>query len=255
MERHRARGIELIFPKKFLLPQNYFGIVPGLRRETVGARANTLNSRWSPVQKDWSAWLPAAKAEAFDSCVRQLEISYHMFSVSLNEALELRRIGKAGHSCRVILSMPPLCARFAFPLEVLLRTLPEHAKHFGVVPNTARLDAANFRGYREQRTALMSDLLSIVLLTQRSQFLHKIDTLEDMVLSIRKSFQEIASGLGSGESAEPSEDWRAIDEANFALNTWFGGSICIFQVFLRVIPYDQSRPFRRNINGQPAAQH
>jgi len=221
----------------------------------VGARANTLNSRWSPVQKDWNAWLPAAKAEAFDSCVRQLEISYHMFSVSLNEALELRRIGKAGHSCRVILSMPPLCARLAFPLEGLLRTLAEHAKHFGVVPNTARLDAANFRGYREQRTALMSDLLSRVLLTQRSQFLHKIDTLEDMVLSIRKSFQEIASGLGSGESAEPSEDWRAIDDAHFDLNTCLREAIVIFKSFLVVLPDDQLGRFQKTINVQLLARY
>src|SRR6266853_6970303 len=51
MERHRARGMELIFPKKFLLPQNYFGILPGLGRETVGARANTLNSRWSQSKR------------------------------------------------------------------------------------------------------------------------------------------------------------------------------------------------------------
>src|SRR6266849_4461939 len=211
--------MELIFPKKFLRPQSYFGILPRLRRDTVRARAHTLDSGCSPVQKDWSTWLPADKAETFDSCMRQLELCYGMFSVSLNEALELRRIGKAGHSCRAILFMPELCARLAFPLEGLLRTLGEHAKHFGVIPNTAPLDAANFRGYREQRTARMSDLLSRVLLTQRSQFLHKIDTLEDMVLSIRKNFQEIASDLGSGMSGEPSADWRAIDDAHFDLNT------------------------------------
>src|SRR5436309_8002611 len=163
-----------------------------------------FHSRCSPVQKDWTAWLPSPKAEAFDSWVRQLETSYGIFSVSLDEALELRRIGKSANSCRGILSIPALCARLAYPLERLLRTLGEHAKHFGVVPNSAPLDAANFRGYREQRTARMSDLLSRVLLTQRSQFLHKIDTLEDMVLSIRKNFHEIASDLGSGISGEAS---------------------------------------------------
>jgi hypothetical protein len=142
-----------------------------------------------------------------------------MFSVSLDEALELRRTGKSGQSCRAIFVIPALCARLARNVEGLLRTLGEHAKHFGIIPNTAPLDASNFRGSREQRTARMNDLLSHVLLTQRSQFLHKIDTLEEMVLCIRKHFCEIASDLGSGVSEEPSSDWRALDDAHFDLNT------------------------------------
>jgi hypothetical protein len=221
----------------------------------VRIRAQTLPSRCTPVQQDWSAWLPAAKAEAFDTCVRQLERFYGMFSVSLNEALELRRIGKAGHSCRAIFLTPALCARLAFPLEALLRTLGEHAKHFGVVPNTAPLEAANFRGYREQWTARMSDLLSRVLLTQRSQFLHKIDTLEEMVLGIRKNFHEVASDLGSGTSLEPTEDWRAIDNAHFDLNTCLRESIIVLKSCLVVLPNDQLGRFQKTINDQLLARY
>jgi hypothetical protein len=221
----------------------------------VRVRAQALLSRRSPVQQDWSAWLPAAKAEAFDTCVRQLERFYGMFSVSLNEALELRRIGKAAPSCRAIFVTPALCARLAFPLEGLLRTLGEHAKHFGVVPNTAPLDAANFRGYREQWTARMSDLLSRVLLTQRSQFLHKIDTLEEMVLSIRKNFHEVASDLGSGTSEEPTEDWRAIDNAHFDLNTCLRESIVVLKSFLVVLPNEQLSRFQKTVNDQLLARY
>src|SRR5260370_941328 len=101
----------------------------------------------------------------------------------------------------------------------MLHTLGDHAKHFGIIPNTAPLNSSTFRGTREQRTARMNDLLSYVLLTQRSQFLHKIDTLEEMVMSIRKDFCEVAFDLGSGASAEPSADWRALDNAHFDLNT------------------------------------
>ena len=218
-------------------------------------RAPSLLSQCSPVQQDWSAWLPAAKAEAFDACVRQLELFYRMFSVSLNEALELRRIGKAVPSCRAIFLTPALCARLAFPLEALLHTLGEHAKHFGVVPNTVPLDAANFRGYREQWTARMSDLLSRVLLTQRSQFLHKIDTLEEMVLSIRRNFHEVASDLGRGTSEEPTEDWRAIDNAHFDLNTCLRESIVVLKSFLVVLPNEQLSRFQKAINDQLLARY
>jgi hypothetical protein len=220
----------------------------------VRFRAPTL-PRFSPVQEDWSAWLPADKAEAFDACVRQLERSYGMFSVSLNEALEFRRIGKSGHSCRAIFVIPPLCARLAFPLEGLLRALGEHAKHFGIIPNTAPLDASNFRGSRAQRAARMSDLLSHVLLTQRSQFLHKIDTLEDMVLGIRKNFYEIASDLGSGVSTEPSEDWRAVDDAHFDLNTCLREAIVLLKSFLVVLPNDQLSLFQKSITAQLLARY
>lgn len=210
----------------------------------------TLPSKYSSVQEDWSSCLPPAKARAFDSCVRQLETFYGMFSVSLNEALELRRIGKSAQSCRAIFVIPALCARLARPLEGLLHTLGEHAKHFGIVPNIAPLDAANFRGSQEQRTARMSDLLSFVLLTQRSQFLHKIDTLEEMVFSIRRHFNAIASDLGSGVSAEPSSDWRAVDDAHFDLNTCLRETIVVLKSFLVVLPDDQLTVFQKSINAQ-----
>jgi hypothetical protein len=217
----------------------------------VRVRAYAVPStRCSSVQEDWSAWLPPPKAEAFDACVRQLELFYGMFSVSLNEALELRRIGKLEHSCRAIFVIPALCARLAVPLEGLLHTLGEHAKHFGIVPNTAPLDAANFRGSREQRTARMSDLLSHVLLTQRSQFLHKIETLEEMVFSIRKNFYEVASDLGNGASVAPSADWRAVDDAHFDLNTCLRETIIVLKSFLVVLPNDQLSGFQKSVNVQ-----
>ena len=218
-------------------------------------RAYTLPSKLSSVQEDWRSWLPPAKAETFDSCVRQLELSYRMFSVSLNEALELRRIGKSGQSCQAIFVVPALCARLARPLEGLLNSLALHAKHFGVVPNIAPLDASNFRGLQEQRTARMSDLLSHVLLSQRSQFLHKIDTLEQMVLTIREHFHEVASDLGSGSSAAPSEDWRAVDDAHFDLNTCLREAIVLLKSFLIALPDDQLTIFQKSVTAQILTTH
>jgi len=214
----------------------------------VRVRPYSLSSRNSSVQEDWSRWLPPAKAEAFDSCARQLETFYRMFSVSLNEALELRRTGNLGQSCRAVFVIPALCARFARPVEGVLHTVGDHAKHFGIIPNTAPLDFANFRGAREQRIARINDLLSHLLLTQRSQFLHKIDTLEEMVLGIRKDFCEIACDLGSGASAEPSADWRALDDAHFDLNTCLREAIVLLKSFIVVLPDDQVVAFQKSVN-------
>jgi len=214
----------------------------------VRVRPHSLSSRNSSVQEDWSRWLPPAKAEAFDSCARQLETFYRMFSVSLNEALELRRTGNLGQSCRAVFVIPALCARFARPVEGVLHTVGDHARHFGIIPNTAPLDFGNFRGAREQRIARINGLLSHLLLTQRSQFLHKIDTLEEMVLGIRKDFCEVACDLGSGASAEPSADWRALDDAHFDLNTCLREAIVLLKSFMVVLPDDQVGVFQKSVN-------
>jgi hypothetical protein len=216
----------------------------------VRVRAHTLPSRFTSVQEDWSAWLPPAKAELFEHCQHQFELFYRMFSVSLNEALELRRTGKSAHSCRAVSVIPALCARLAVPLERILHSLGAHARHFGIVPNTAPLEASNFRGAREQHTARMNDLLSHVLLTQRSQFLHKIDTLEEMVLDLRRDFHEVASDLGSGASEAPSADWRTIDDAHFDLNTCLREAIVVLKSFLLVLPSDQLGAFQKTITDQ-----
>lgn len=212
------------------------------------ARIHSLPCRFSSVLEDWGTWLPQAKAEAFDCCVRRLEVFYGIFSISLDEALELQRTGKAGQSCRAVFVIPGLCTRLVSSLQGLLHTLGAHARHFGIVPNTAPLDAANFRGPCEQRTARRNDLLSQVLLTQRSQFLYKIETLGEMVLSIHKNFCEVAADLGSGESLEPSSDWRALDDAHFDLNTCLREAIVVLKSFIVVLPDEQLGIFQKSVD-------
>jgi hypothetical protein len=101
----------------------------------------------------------------------------------------------------------------------------------------------------------MSDLLSHVLFTQRSQFLHKIETLEEMVISIRKDFHEVATDLGCGASEVPSADWRTIDDAHFDLNTCLREAIVVLKSFLVVLPNDQLGMFQKSITAQLLASH
>jgi hypothetical protein len=101
----------------------------------------------------------------------------------------------------------------------------------------------------------MNDLLSHVLLTQRSQFLHKIDTLEEMVLCIRKHFCEIASDLSSGVSEAPSSDWRALDDAHFDLNTCLREAIVLLKSFILVLPDDQLGIFQKSVDAEMLAPY
>jgi hypothetical protein len=216
---------------------------------SVLGRKQTLPS----VQADWRAWLPQQKAQIFGAYVQELETVYLMFSVALNEALELRHARLLTKSYRTASMTPALCARLAEYLGALLRGLGEHAKHYGTIPNTASLDPSNFHGTKEQRTARMSDLLSRVLLTQRSQFLHKIGILADMTGDIGKDFQLAVDNLSSGASMDPAIDWQIMDDAHYDINTCLREAIVLLKSFLLVLPEDQLGAFQRTVRSQMRA--
>ncbi len=165
-------------------------------------RVRALSARGMSVKDDWRAWLPEKKDEVFRSYVRQLEISYNMLSVSLDEALSLRQGGRLEKASQAVCVIPDLCSRFASPLVALLWSLGEHAKHHGTVPNAAPLDPANFQGTRGQRAARVSSLLCRVLLSGRSQFLNKLSTLGEMVEDLDQDFYAAAMEIAGGSSID-----------------------------------------------------
>jgi len=173
-----------------------------------------------------------------------------MLSVSLDEALEYRRHGQLSKSFQAVFVTPDLATRLVGNLGAVLRALAGHAKHYGTVPNAAPLSAANFLGAKEQRTARMSDLLSRVLLTQRSQFLHKIGTLEEMVSDLGRDFRFAVENLTAGGSAKPAAEWQVIDAAHYDLNTCLRETIVLLKSFFVVLENDQVVAFQRAVRTQ-----
>jgi hypothetical protein len=205
------------------------------------------------VREDWCAWLPQEKSQVFTASVQELETIYMMFSVALNEAFELRHAHMLNKSYQAVGMTPALCSRLSTRLGALLRALGEHAKHYGTVPNAAPLDPCNFQGAKEQRTARMSDLLSRVLFTQRSQFLHKIGTLGEMTGDIGKDFRLAVENLSTGASANADADWLIVDAAHYDMNTCLREAIVLLKSFLLVLPSDQLGPFQKTVHSQMQA--
>jgi hypothetical protein len=213
-------------------------------------RARFLSARGTSVKDDWRAWLPEAKDRVFRTYVEQLDASYLMLSVSLNEAIEMRQDGNLAKSSQIVYVTASLCPRLTDPLAGILRALADHAKHYGTMPNTAPLDPANFQGYRGQRSARMSSLLSRVLFTQRSQFLHKIGALHELLVDIGQDFCESADELASGTSVDPISDWRALDIAHYDLNTCLREAIVLLKSFLRALPDEELTRFQEIVSWQ-----
>jgi len=208
------------------------------------------SARGKSVKDDWRAWLPEEKAHVFQNLIRELESSYGMLSVSLDEAIELRQLGQPGKSLQAVGISSGLCKLLTEMLGGLLRALSEHAKHYGIIPNAAPLDPANFQGQRGQRSARMSSLLNHVLLSQRLQFLHKVSTLEEMVEDLGKDYRHSADDLAEGISLNPNRMWANVDVDHYDLNTCLREAIVVFKSFLIALPEDQLGAFQNTVREQ-----
>ena len=207
-------------------------------------------SRGRSVQQDWRACLPVEKAQVFQEHERHLESLYNMFSVSLNEAIELKLAGLRAKALSAVSMTSQLCERLTRPLAGTLRALHDHAKHYGTVPNAAPLDPENYHGARGQRSALMSGLLDRVLFSHRLQFLHKVSTLQEMVEDLDREFRSTAEDLAGGLCPDPERGWHEMDAGHYDLNTCLRETIVLFKSFLVVLPVAQLGDFEKTVYDQ-----
>jgi hypothetical protein len=211
-------------------------------------------ARGASVERDWRAWLPDEQEKIFRVHVRELESNYTMLSISLNEALELRQHQRIGQSLQAVRFSSELCLLLMGPLGGLLRSLYEHAKHYGTIPNAAPLDPANFRGEKSQKSARLSNLLSHVLLSHRLRFLHKVSTLGEMVEDLGEDYCFCAADLYDEASADPRKVWELVDADHYDLNTCLREAIVLLKSFLLVLPANQIGAFQQTILEQSKAR-
>jgi len=216
----------------------------------VRDQVRSLSARGESVQEDWHAWLTDDREVIFHSCAQQLESSYVMFSISLNEAIGLRREGRLGTALQAVGLSPGLCRLLTQPLSGLLRALFEHAKHYGTMPNAAPLDPANFRGPRSQRSARIHALLNRVLLSHRYQFLLKISALQEIVEDLQKDYCLAASDLAECACANPLATWNSLDADHYDLNTCLREGLVLLKSFLLAVPEEQLRAFQETVREQ-----
>jgi hypothetical protein len=97
------------------------------------------------VQLDWFGDLAEPNAQLFKKHAMELESSYLMFSVSLNEAIGLHPDGFVKKSLDVIIIAATLCRRLAKLLENTLRALSTYCLEHGTDPSVATLNLTDSR--------------------------------------------------------------------------------------------------------------
>lgn len=207
--------------------------------------------RSGSVSQDWRSPLPPQKSRTYLDALRGLETSYAMFSVNLDEAIGLYRNGRFGKAYQALSVTPTLCKMLSDPLLALLRAMLVHAKHFRIVPNLSPLDPENFQQAKSRRAASFNGICSRIFLSQRSQFLHKISTLVELVENLNESFCETAAELNDPTSLQLQHEWDLLDASHYDLNTCLRESIVLLKCFLLALPEDQLLEFSSALSGAP----
>jgi len=212
-------------------------------------RTRPAESEPGSVRHDWRTPLSNEKSIAYQQILERLETSYAMFSVSLDEALGMRR-KKASVAIRLLSVAPTLCERLSGVLAAHLRAMLGHAKHFGVTPNLALLDPKNFQSVKSQRVARFNSLFGKILLTRKSQFVAKIDILAELTEELASSFQEAANRLIEENATDGERDWESLDAVHYDLNTCLRETVVVLKSFLHALPERQLSQFQERVREQ-----
>ncbi len=214
-------------------------------------RSKAETSEYESVHQDWISPLPEAKQRVFQVYSGEMESSYLMFSVALDEAIGLREGGMLRMSREMLSLIPSLCVRTAAALQSMLRSLELFSRHGSLMPSVTILSAENFQGRRGQNCARKNSAMSRILLTRRSAFLNKSRILQEMVENLRDDFSRTAKELLSGDGRiRPTGLWQAMEADHFDLNTCLREVLVMLRSFLRVLPEDQLARFQRSVSLQ-----
>jgi hypothetical protein len=199
------------------------------------------------VSLDCRAPLSVEKNHAYTTALHRLETSYGMFSVTLDEALGMRRCGRAQMAYQLLAVAPALCDKLTSPLVSLLRAMTVHARHFGTAPSLASLAPANFQQSKSQRIARFNGVFSHALLTRRSQFLYKISSLLELTEELGLSFRDTAQQLSDGSANRPERYWETLDSSHYDLNTCLREAVVLLKCFLQALPDKQLAEFQATL--------
>ena len=199
------------------------------------------------VQEDWLAWLPEDKDELFVATADELEISYVILSVALNDAFTLCRQGKLAPAREEAAIFADLFDRLSKRLRGVLRPLDEHSRRLTTMPNVVPLQAEFFRSEQAQQVARSNQLAFMVVFRARTRFVRKLDALEQVLVVLDEATRKIAARIADGSTVSLLEQWTRLEVLHYDLNTALREIMIVFKSFLCVLPDEQMMPFRKRL--------
>jgi hypothetical protein len=199
----------------------------------------TRAQRGSSVQEDWLAWLPEEKDLLFGSTRKELEVSYLILSVTLDDAFTLCQKGTLVPARQQAMVFADLFDRLAGRLHGVLRALNLHGRRFGTAPYVAPLCADFFRSERAQQVARGNNLRSLVSLHDRKRFFDKIRALGEVIAELQVQMRAIVSDIAEGTTLSMPEQWAHLEVLHYDLNTCLREVTIVLKSFFCVLPEEE----------------
>lgn len=203
--------------------------------------------RTASVQEDWLAWLPEEKDRLFDATLNELDRSYGILSVTLDDAFDLCRQGKLAPAREQARMFGELFDRLGSRLRGILRSLYEHSREFGTFPNTAPLRPGFFRSERGQQVARANNLLAVVRFRARTRFFRKLGALEEIVAGLQREARETAREIAEGVAVSWRKQWTRLEVLDYDLNTSLRETTIVLKSFFCVLPSEELPAFRQRV--------
>src|SRR5258708_5777165 len=108
-----------------------------------------------------------------------------------------------------------------------------------------------FGADRGRIVQLFGGICSRIFLSQRSQFLHKISTLLELVENLNAACSNATEELNDPSSVRPEREWDLLDASHYDLNTCLRETIVLLKCFLLALPEGQLVDFNAALHGSP----
>lgn len=216
----------------------------------MGVPLKSVHDPQRAVREQWCAQLPEAQRRLFDSLVNELEASYNMLSISLDEAFAQRSRGRLVRAREGAAVAAELFDRLSLGLLAALGAVGEQSQQAGRLPDVTPLNPEFFRCDWAQRAAAWNHLVHLVLRGARSRFQHKLRVLDGTVENLAGEFREAAQEISEGASVRPAIHWQSLDSMHYDVNTCLRETIVLLKSFLHLLPADHLDAFARCLAGR-----
>jgi len=220
-----------------------------------------LNLRSSPgspaersVREEWLAGLPEDKQRTFQKVVTEIEASYAMFSIAVNESFMLRRSGLLIRAREQVGTTASVMHRFSDQLSHLIEVMAEQARRSNHSPRVAPLNPAFFRWPIVRRLASWEGALDLVVPTRNLRFRRKLSVLLRTVNHLSGEFHHAAREISEGSSVHPEIHWEALDALHYDLNTCLRETIVVLKSFLLGLSPAEMDAFCNQLEGKTVAK-
>ena len=209
----------------------------------------------------WFTRLPEEKAVVYDACATELESGFALLSVALNEGMRQQELGHLRSTREAAGLCRELAERHGRLLGSVLRVLDQESRHLAALPDALPIDGESYRTAAARSKCFWDGLLRRVLFSTRTRWLHKLNSLREILADISGTFVCTAEEISCGLSLTPLGEWAALEALHYDWNTCLQETVIHLKCLLDTAAPRELEGLRRELKAlekpveQPALKH